>query len=99
MIGKKIDKKIMEVLKKHIGKNITVEMVWFGESQIITDAILKEVEPEFIVIIESKKKKKIPFKDYDIAIERITSDKILYDNPEIIDPSLFYRISDDFLPK
>ncbi len=93
-----INKKTIKILKENIGKKIKVEVVWFGVLQIITDATLKEVEPEFIIIVESKKKKKIPFKDYDIAIKRITSDKILYDNPEIIDPSLFYRISDDFFP-
>jgi len=96
-----IDKKVEVLLKRHIGKKIKVEMVWFGESRTV-EGILKEVEPGsgFITIVGSEKNR-IPFKDHDdIAIKRIkSSDKILYDNPEIIDPSLFYRISDDFLPK
>ena len=99
MIGKKIDKKIMEVLKKHIGENITVKMVWFGESRTV-EGILKEVEPGFITVVGSEKDR-IPFKDHDIAIKRIISsdEDILYDNPGIIDPSFFYHLSDDFLPK
>jgi len=94
-----IDKKVIEVLKRHIGKNITVEMVWFGESQTV-EGILKEVEPEFTTVVGSEKNR-IPFKDHDIAIKRIISsdEDILYDNPGIIDPSFFYHLSDDFLPK
>ena len=93
MIGKKIDKKIMEVLKKHIGKKIEVEEILLGHCFKTKGVLKKVVDFEFIVILTIGIKPvnhKCFFIDYTSAIRRINSEtgEILY-NPLI--PSDYAR--------
>jgi len=76
-----IDKKVMEELRKNIGKRVRVEHVWYGVSQE-EDSILRRVNDYTNIEIEGAG---IPFVGYGSAIRRILGEKgeVLYENPSI----------------
>lgn len=76
-----ISKKVMEELKKNIGKKVVVKHVWYGRAQI-EEGILKKVTDFVNVELEGSV---IPFVGYGSAIRKIIGEngKVLYDNPLI----------------
>ena len=76
-----IGKKVMEVLRRHIGKKVTVEYVWYGQIKV-KKGVLKKVTD--FVNIETEGIG-IPFIGYNCAIRRIIgeSGETLYENPLI----------------
>jgi len=85
-----IDKKVMEELRKNVGKSVNVEYVWYG-SEHKEKGVLKEVNDFANIELKSAG---IPFVGYGCAIQKIIDEngKVVYDNPNIISR---YDVRDD----
>ena len=102
-------------LKRYIGKKIKVEQVWCGRLQISEGVLKKVIDFRSIFISTEAMNMEIPFAGYCSGIKRImivSENEVIYDNPSIPSDykaekefrgfeqdSIFFDLSDDFLPK